>query len=142
MLTLSGSATVAQYQAALQSLKFSSTSTNTTTRSISIITIDGAIDSNIASETVNVSNPVMITALYVNGTGWTTFDQYLGSQGYGSATLGYSLLAGSSQLTPLPWSTINEFEVQFSGPVTGITTGSIELVGGTGERGMRPRLPR
>ena len=141
VLTLSGSATVAQYQTALQSVSFSSTGTNTTTRSISIVTIDGAIDSNIAAETMNVSAPVTITGLYVNGTGWSTFDKYLGSQGYGSATLGYSLPAGSSQLTPLPWSTINEFEVQFSGPVTGITAGSIKLVGGTGGAGHAAAAP-
>ena len=82
---------MAQYQAALQSLKFSSSNTNIMARSISIITIDGAIDSNIAAETVIVSNPVTITALYVNGTGWSTFDQYLGSQGYGSADAGIFL---------------------------------------------------
>ena len=35
VLTLSGSATPAQYQAALQSVTFSTTSTNTTTRAIS-----------------------------------------------------------------------------------------------------------
>ena len=49
--------------------------------------------------------------------------------------------AGSSQLTPLPWSTINEFEVQFSGPVTGITAGSIKLVGGTGGAGHAAAAP-
>ena len=37
VLTLSGSATPAQYQTALQSVTFSTTSTNTTTRSISIV---------------------------------------------------------------------------------------------------------
>ena len=37
VLTLSGSATPAQYQAALQSVTFSTTSTNTTTRAISIV---------------------------------------------------------------------------------------------------------
>ena len=48
VLNLSGSATVAQYQAALQSVTFSTTSTNTTTRAISIVAIDGALDSNAA----------------------------------------------------------------------------------------------
>ena len=42
VLTLSGSATAAQYQTALQSVTFSSTSTSTTTRAISIVAIDGA----------------------------------------------------------------------------------------------------
>ena len=77
----------------------------------------------------------------MNGTGWSTFDTYLGSHGFGSATLGYALLTGSSQLTPLPWSTINEIDVQFSGPVSGITAGSIELVGGTGGAGHAAAAP-
>ena len=41
-LTLSGTATVAQYQSALQSVTFSSTSSSTATRSISIVALDGA----------------------------------------------------------------------------------------------------
>ena len=40
VLTLSGSATPAQYQTALQSVTFSTTSTNTTTRSLSIVALD------------------------------------------------------------------------------------------------------
>ena len=48
VLTLSGSATIAQYQAALQSVAFSTTSTSTTTRAISIVAIDGALDGNTA----------------------------------------------------------------------------------------------
>ena len=53
VLTLSGSATPAQYQTALQSVTFSTTSTSTTTRSISIVAIDGASNSNSAAESVN-----------------------------------------------------------------------------------------
>ena len=45
VLTLTGSATVAQYLAALQSVTFSTTSLNTTTRAVSIVAIDGALDS-------------------------------------------------------------------------------------------------
>ena len=44
VLTLSGSATPAQYQAALQSVTFSTTNTNTTTRAISIVAVDGPFD--------------------------------------------------------------------------------------------------
>ena len=55
MLTLSGSATPAQYQAALQSVTFSTTSTSTTTRSLSIVALDNALASNAAAESVNVS---------------------------------------------------------------------------------------
>ena len=42
VLTLSGSATPAQYQAALQSVTFSTTSTSTVTRSLSIVVEDGS----------------------------------------------------------------------------------------------------
>ena len=44
VLTLSGSATPAQYQTALQSVTFSTTSSNTTTRSLSIVALDNALD--------------------------------------------------------------------------------------------------
>ena len=54
VLTLSGFATVAQYQTALQSVTFSTTSTNTTTRSISVVAVDGSLDSSPAAESVNV----------------------------------------------------------------------------------------
>ena len=54
VLTLSGSATPTQYTAALQSVTFSTTSTNTTTRVISIVAIDGSLDSNSAAEQINV----------------------------------------------------------------------------------------
>ena len=43
LLTLNGSATPAQYQAALQSVTFSTTGTNTNTRSLSIVAIDGSL---------------------------------------------------------------------------------------------------
>ena len=55
MLTLSGSATPAQYQAALQSVTFSTTSTSTTTRSLSMVALDNALTSNSAAESVQVS---------------------------------------------------------------------------------------
>jgi len=54
-LTLSGSATPAQYQTALESVTFSTTSSNTTTRSISIVAMDGALNSNTGAESVQVA---------------------------------------------------------------------------------------
>ena len=55
VLTLTGSATPAQYQTALQSVTFSTTSANTTTRSLSIVAIDGSLNSSPATESVNVA---------------------------------------------------------------------------------------
>jgi cyclophilin family peptidyl-prolyl cis-trans isomerase len=55
VLSLSGSATPAQYQTALQSVTFSTTSTNTTARTISVVAADNSLDSSPASETVDVA---------------------------------------------------------------------------------------
>ena len=60
VLTLSGSATPAQYQAALQSVTFSTTSSNTTPRAISIVAVDNSLSSTAAAETVNVSFPAPV----------------------------------------------------------------------------------
>ena len=56
-LTLSGSATPGQYQAALQSLIFSTTSSSTVTRSISITAQDGTLDSTAATEQIPIALP-------------------------------------------------------------------------------------
>ena len=66
VLTLSGVATVAQYQTALQSVTFSTTSANTAVRSLSIVAIDGSLDSNTATEHVNIETTVL--ALTPSGT--------------------------------------------------------------------------
>ena len=52
VLSLSGTASVADYQAALQSVLFSTTSTDTATRSLTIVARDNLLVSNVASETV------------------------------------------------------------------------------------------
>ena len=55
VLTLTGTATSAQYQAALQSVTFSTTSLNTSARSLSIVALDGSLSGNSATETVDVA---------------------------------------------------------------------------------------
>ncbi|HEX4143529.1 MAG TPA: peptidylprolyl isomerase [Pirellulales bacterium] len=82
VLTLSGSATVANYQTALQSVTFSTTSTNTTARSISIVALDNSLTSTAAAETVDV------TAATATLSG-TVFDDAKqdGTLGSGDATL-------------------------------------------------------
>jgi hypothetical protein len=52
VLSLTGTASVAAYQAALQSIDFSTTSTDTTTRSLTIVARDNLLASNVVSETV------------------------------------------------------------------------------------------
>ena len=144
VLTLSGNATPAQYQTALQSVTFSSTSNSTAARDISIVALDNNLHAITASETVNVDAPVTITAAYVSGSAWTTpnflntterFDTYLVNKGLGDPTIptvGYALQTGANQLTPLPWANVNTISVTFSGAVSHIGLGSLKLVGGTG----------
>jgi hypothetical protein len=138
---LSGSATPTQYQDALQSVTFSSTSASTATRSMAIVAIDGGVDSSAAAETVNVSAPVTITAAYIAGSAWSdtagteNFDGYLSTHGLGNATtpsLGYALQTGASQTVDTPWVNVNTISVSFSGVVSNIGLGSLKLVGGTG----------
>ena len=66
VLTLTGSATPAQYQTALQSVTFSTTSTSTTTRAISIVASDNSLSSTAAAESVKV---VAATTSYIAVTG-------------------------------------------------------------------------
>jgi hypothetical protein len=62
VLTLSGAATTAQYQTALQSVTFSSTSTSITTRAIATVAFDGSLVSGAAAESVDVANNVVIAS--------------------------------------------------------------------------------
>jgi hypothetical protein len=76
VLTLSGSATPTQYQTALQSVTFSTTSTNTTARSIAIVALDNALTSNSATETVtlaasSLASPLVDAAL-AGESDWTS----------------------------------------------------------------------
>ena len=142
-LTLSGNATVAQYQAALQSVTFSDTSNaSTAARSISFFAADGNLNSNTAAEQVNVVAPVSITAAYVSSTSWgSTFLTYLAGhtnavtgKPYGSATYGYAFQTGSATIETqtLPWTNLNTITVSFSGAVQDVGLGTLDLVGGSG----------
>jgi hypothetical protein len=140
-LTLTGTTTPANYQTALQSITYSSTSTSTLARTVGFVVQDsndtGNVASNTATTQINVSAPVTITGLYISGSAWTsTYKTYLSAHSLGSSTMGYAMKTGGTattgQLATLPWATLNTIDIQFSGPVTGITTGSLKLVGGTG----------
>ena len=81
VLTLTGSATPAQYQAALQSVTFSTTSTASAIRTLSIVAIDGTLDSSPAAEYVNVKYTAVtpsgvVTPFYIDG-GATAVDSGL-----------------------------------------------------------------
>jgi ribosomal protein S11 len=142
VLTLTGSATPAQYQAALASVTFSNpVNSSTATRNISIVVSDsgdtGNVDSNTATTQIAVAAPVTVTGAWVANPAWgssgtTNFFGYLASHGLGSATLGYALQTGANQLIDLPFANINTISVQFSGAVSNVGLGSLQLVGGTG----------
>ena len=97
----------------------------------------GNVNSNTATTNIIVSAPVTISGVYISGSAWTsTYKTYLSTHSLGSSTLGYAMLTGGTattgQLAPLPWANLNTIDIQFSGAVSGITTGSLKLVGGTG----------
>ncbi|WP_369751044.1 beta strand repeat-containing protein [Methylotenera sp. 73s] len=75
VVTLTGSATLANYQTAIRAITFSTTSTNTASRSIDVVVTDGANNSNTATTTVAVSllnAPVIDLDASNAGTGFTT----------------------------------------------------------------------
>src|SRR5258706_419772 len=57
VLSLSGSSTVANYQAALRSITYNNNShaPNTVTRTVTFVAHDGGLDSNVASRTITVT---------------------------------------------------------------------------------------
>jgi hypothetical protein len=137
VLTLSGSATPGNYQTALASVTFSSTSTSVATRNISTVVSDsgdtGNVPSSAAPTQILVSAPITVTAAYVKGSAWQpSFLTYLANNSLGSSTLGYALKTGAAQLTDLSFNNINTITLSFSGAVSDIGQGSLKLVGGTG----------
>jgi len=146
VLTGTGSTTAAQFQTALRSVTFSSGSTSTVTRSISVVAADSNANdpgtaSNTASDTVDVFAPLEVTGLYVRATGtgannWATnYTNYLSSTGLGSTstpTLGFALQTGANQTADLPWVNVNVIEATFNEQPTGIGISSLILSGGTG----------
>ena len=105
VLTLSGSATVAHYQTALQSVTFSTTSTNTTTRSLSVVAIDGSLNSSPAAESVKVA----IAAPVVTPSGTTN-----------TFTLGGSAVAVDSGVT------VSSYDTDLTGATVTISAGTLQ----------------
>ena len=135
-LTLSGTASSANYQTALQSVTFNSSSTVTAARSITVQVDDtnaSPTSSSTIADTVDVYAPAKVTALYVKGTAWVagTFESYLGSHTLGNSatpTLGYALQTGANQSKDLPWLNINVIEATFSEQVN-VSQSSLVLSG-------------
>jgi hypothetical protein len=102
VLTLSGSATPAQYTAALQSVTFSTTSTSTVLRSISIVALDthdtGDVPSNSAAESVNVMSAATVVGPSVTNASTTENTQTTSglviTPGAGDNTAAYFQITG------------------------------------------------
>ena len=80
VVTLTGSATLANYQTAIRAITFSTTSTDTTPRSLDVVVTDGINNSNTATTTVAVAlltAPVIDLDASASGTGFTV--TYLGN---------------------------------------------------------------
>ncbi|MEW6134068.1 MAG: VCBS domain-containing protein, partial [Pseudomonadota bacterium] len=79
VVTLSGSATLADYQTAIAAVTFSTTGTDTTPRTIDVTVTDGTNISNVATTTVSIglaSAPVLDLDASVTGSGFaTTFNE-------------------------------------------------------------------
>ena len=138
-LTLTGSASAAQYQAVLGSVTFSN-ATNTAVNNRSItFQVDGPSDSpttsNSMTETVDLLAPATVMGLWVKGSAWSaSFNNYLASNGLGNSatpSLGFALQTGASQSKDLPWINVNVIEAQFNEQVN-VTQNSLILSGGTG----------
>ncbi len=113
-ISVSGTPTTAEMQTALASVTFTAGAA-TGSRTISFKVTDGLQPSNTATDLVSVVAPATITGVYVSGSAWTSqFLTYLGSNSLGSATLGYELQTGASQLLTLPWINMDTISVQFS----------------------------
>ncbi len=108
-LTLSGSATPAQYQTALQSVTFSTSSANKTTRSLSVVALDtndtGSVASNTAAESVNVK----IAAPVVTPSGTTN-----------TFTLGGTAVAVDSGIT------VTSYDSDLTGATVTISSGTLQ----------------
>jgi hypothetical protein len=137
-LTLTGSSSVANYQTALRTVTYANTTnTSLTTRDISMAASDsnatphgGATSS---GDTINVVAPLEVTGVYVSGTAWNaSFKSYLGSHSEGSATYGFNMADGSTQLSDLPWFNANVITIVFNGAPSQIAQSSLEVLSGSG----------
>ncbi|HZN64500.1 MAG TPA: choice-of-anchor C family protein [Tepidisphaeraceae bacterium] len=73
-----------------------------------------------------------VTAVYVNGTGWSqAFRDELEEKGLGDATHGFLVTGGAAQLSALPWSTINKITLLFSADVS-VQEDDLGLASGAG----------
>jgi hypothetical protein len=110
VLTLSGTATTAQYQAALDAVTFLDLSgtPNTSARTISFSVNDGLASSNAATKTLTVASPPIVTPTggttnYVGGTsaatvdgGVTVSDPSQGTQASGTVSIGGGFHSGDT----------------------------------------------
>ena len=140
VLMLTGNASVASYQSALQSITFASTNNSTATRTVSYVVNDGSLNSASATKLIDVFAPVDVTGVYVKCSTWnTTFLDDLATNGLGSSTLGFRMQTGANQLEPLPWNNLDTIEIVFSGAVN-VSQNSLSLIGSPNQAHAPPSI--
>src|SRR5205823_4230795 len=71
----------------------------------------------------------MVAGVFVASSGWTpAFLNNLQAQGLGNAMFGFSVLAGTGQLSPLPWPNLDRVSVRFTSNVN-IAPGTASIFG-------------
>jgi gliding motility-associated-like protein len=124
LLTLSGSATLSNYQAALQSVSFSTTSLNTAARTINFIVSDGTTNSTAASKTVIFPSPDA-TLLSLTTTAGTLSPVF--SSGTSSYTASVANTVSGITVTPIANNTSAAITVNGAAVTSGTASGSIPL---------------
>jgi hypothetical protein len=121
VLLLSGTASLAAYDAVLASVQYNSTNNGPTTagpgvasETINVVANDGISNSNTAQTTIDFTIP-QVVGVQVDGTGWSpSFLAALQTAGEGNGT-GYAIPVGSAaQLAPLPWGNLNQIQIAFN----------------------------
>ncbi len=134
VLNLTGSATPAQYTAALQSVTFSTNSTNTTPRTVDVVADDANDTGNLPSNTGVDSVIVVIDAPVVTTSAFQTLYSFSGTSG--DTPEGGLTLSGSTLYGTTAYGGVNGDGNIFSMPVTG--GAPTNLTSFTGPNGEAP----
>ena len=79
---------------------------------------DTALQGGIYAQRYTAGRTLGVTRVFAGGSTWAApFKTYIQNQSAGSAQFGYAIGGGAAQSAPLPWSTINQISISFSGDV-------------------------
>ncbi|PTR01411.1 gliding motility-associated-like protein [Mucilaginibacter yixingensis] len=133
VLTLSGSASLANYQTALQSVTFSSSSASTTTRGVSFLVGDGVANSSTVSKNISISTSTTISSINLASSSPTNATTVNFTATFASSVTGVTASNFSLTTTGVTGASI--------GTVTGSgTTWTIPVTTGTGDGTIKLNL--